>query len=169
MHVLVLNQDFSPIMICTVQRAFLLVYLNKAELISIQEDKKLRTINTTFPFPSIIRLDRYIPIPYKGVVLTRQNVLKRDNFECQYCGNRKDLTLDHLVPRSKGGRSTWTNLVTACKPCNSHKSDHSLEEVNFQLSKQPVKPSYLMFIRNTYKHLNQDWLTYLEPNAYKFS
>jgi 5-methylcytosine-specific restriction endonuclease McrA len=74
-----------------------------------------------FPMPSVIRLNRYVNAPYKGVNLTRQNIFKRDNFECQYCGTRRDLTIDHVVPRAKGGLDSWLNLVTACKRCNAKK------------------------------------------------
>ena len=96
--VLVLNQDYSPITICSVNRAFLLVYLEKAELINAVKDGVLRTVNKSFPRPSVIRITKYINLPYKGVVLTRHNIFKRDNNECQYCASKKDLTLDHLIP-----------------------------------------------------------------------
>ena len=166
MNVLVLNQDYSPLMLCSVQRAFLLVYLKKAELISQRKNKALRSINREFPFPSIIRIDKYVSLPYKGVVMTRHNIFRRDNHECQYCGSKSDLTLDHLIPRSKGGKSTWTNLVTACGDCNARKSDFSLEEIGFNLNKRPVKPSYLMFLKNAGMQVTQEWLIYLQPNAY---
>jgi 5-methylcytosine-specific restriction endonuclease McrA len=164
-QVLVLNQDYSPITICSVQRAFLLLYLNKAELINEVKERKLRTVSQSFPFPSIIRTIKYVNIPYKGVVLTRHNVFKRDHFTCQYCGTNRDLTLDHLIPRSKGGKSNWTNLVTACKSCNAKKGDFSPEEVGMNLKKQPVKPSYFMFLRASSID-REDWFPYLEPKAY---
>lgn len=164
-QVLVLNQDYSPISICSVQRAFLLVYLKKAELVTNIKEKSLRSVTTTFPFPSIIKINKYVHIPYKGVVLTRHNVFKRDNFTCQYCGINKDLTLDHLIPRSKGGKSNWTNLVTACKSCNAKKGDFSPEEVGMKLHKMPVKPSYVMFLKASSID-REDWFPYLEPKAY---
>lgn len=114
-RVLVLNQDYSPLMVCSVQRAFLLVYLNKSELVRPANGYRLHSVNQSFPMPSVIRLHRYVQAPYKGVALTRQNVFKRDNFECQYCGTKRDLTLDHIIPTSRGGQHTWLNLVTACK------------------------------------------------------
>lgn len=164
-QVLVLNQDYSPISICSVQRAFLLIYLEKAELVTEVKKMSLRSISQTFPFPSIIRIQKYVHIPYKGVVLTRHNVFKRDNFTCQYCGIRRDLTLDHLIPRSKGGKSNWTNLVTACKSCNAKKGDYSPEQAGLQLSKMPVKPSYVMFLKASGND-RDDWFPYLEPKAY---
>lgn len=167
MNVLVLNQDYNPLMICTIQRAFLLVYLDKAEIIANVKNKYLRTIDKEFPCPSIIRISNYAQVPYKGVVLTRNNILKRDNNTCQYCGTYINLTLDHVIPKSKGGKSSWTNLVTACSPCNAKKSDFTLEEAGLQLKKKPVKPSYIMFLKNSAASINSDWLTYLEPKAYQ--
>lgn len=163
--VLVLNQDYSPLTICSAERAFLLLYLDKAELLSEISSQALRTVNKTFPFPSVIKIKRYINIPYKGVILTRHNIFKRDTYSCQYCGTNKDLTLDHLIPKSKGGKSTWTNLVTACKNCNARKGDFRPEEVGLVLLRKPIRPSYVMFLRATSKRIREDWLPYLERKA----
>lgn len=164
--VLVLNNDFSPLTVCSVYRAFLLVFTSKAEMLSSEEGGFLRSISKSFPKPSVIRINRYVNIPYKGVVLTRHNIFKRDNYECQYCGVSKNLTLDHLIPRSKGGKSSWKNLVTACKKCNAGKGDYSPEQAGLILKKAPIKPSYIMFLRETSGRLKEDWLPYLKvPNA----
>lgn len=159
--VLVLNQDYSPITICSVNRAFLLVYLEKAEMIKDVKDSVLRTVTRSFPLPSVIRITKYINLPYKGVVLTRHNLFKRDQNQCQYCGSSKDLTLDHVVPKSKGGKSTWTNLVTACKKCNAKKGDDELVQSGMILKKKPIKPSYIMFLRNNSDNYGEEWLPYL--------
>jgi 5-methylcytosine-specific restriction endonuclease McrA len=118
-RVLVLNQDYSPLTVCSVQRAFLLIFLDKAELISGFDGQFLRTVTNQYPKPAVVRIMNYISIPYKEVELSRQNVFKRDSYRCQYCGTTKDLTLDHVLPRSRKGRSSWTNRVTACKSCNT--------------------------------------------------
>jgi 5-methylcytosine-specific restriction endonuclease McrA len=165
-RVLVLNQDYSPLTICSVERAFVLLYLNKAELLNEVEGKQLRTVSTTFPYPSVVRILNYANIPYRGVVLTRHNIFRRDEFQCQYCGSDSNLTLDHLIPRSKGGKSNWNNLVTACKACNAKKGDNTPEEAGMKLAKNPVKPSYLMFLRKSVTPFNEAWLRYLEPKAY---
>jgi 5-methylcytosine-specific restriction endonuclease McrA len=159
-RVLVLNQDFSPLMVCSVERAFILVYLKKSELVRPANGYKLHSVTATFPMPSVIRLNRYVNAPYKGVNLTRQNIFKRDNNECQYCGTRKELTIDHVVPRARGGKDTWTNLVTACKKCNAKKGDYSPEEANMPLKRKPYKPSYSIFLRD---HLNgaNEWDAFL--------
>ena len=161
--VLVLNQDYSPITVCTVYRAFLLTYLDKAELVNQSPNKVIRSVTKSYPWPSVIRIKNYVNIPYKGVVLTRHNIFKRDKHSCQYCGTKKDLTIDHIIPKSKGGRSTWTNLVTACKRCNTKKGDYSLDQVGMNLRSQPIKPSYIMFLRESYHDLQNEWLPYLNP------
>lgn len=163
--VLVLNQDYTPMTVCSMERAFLLVYLKKADLLSSAKDKVIRTVTVNFPYPSVIRINRYISIPYKGVVLTRHNVFKRDTYQCQYCGTTKDLTLDHLIPRSKGGKSTWTNLVTACKRCNARKGDFSLEESGLKLKIHPTKPSYVTFLMQNHGQIKEEWLPFLEPHV----
>lgn len=160
--VLVLNADFSPISVCTVQRAFLLTYLNKTELVSPANGHKLRSVSSTFPMPAVIRLRKYVNVPYKGVNLTRQNVFKRDAFECQYCGTKKDLTLDHVTPRSKGGRSSWNNLVTACKRCNTRKGNSRPEEVGIKLKTKPFRPTYIMFLRDFSGFHSEEWAPFLE-------
>lgn len=161
-RVLVLNQDFSPLMVCSVQRAFVLVYLNKSEMIRPANGHKLHSVSHSFPMPSVIRLNRYVRAPYKGVALTRQNIFKRDNFECQYCGTSKDLTLDHIIPSSKGGPHTWINLVTACKKCNAKKGDFTPEEAGMPIRKKPYKPSYALFLREMSGHHGNEWDDYLQ-------
>ncbi|MEO9964420.1 MAG: HNH endonuclease [Reichenbachiella sp.] len=163
--VLVLNQDYSPLAVCTVQRAFLLVFLDKAELLEADSESKLRTVSRSYPSPAVIKIKQYVNVPYRGVVLTRQNIFKRDHGRCQYCGTDRDLTLDHLVPRSKGGKSTWNNLVTACKSCNAKKGNDSLEQSGFVLKTPPFKPSYIMFLRNNLGSMKKEWIPYLDAPA----
>ncbi|MHA7102165.1 HNH endonuclease [Roseivirga pacifica] len=163
-RVLVLNQDYSPISVCSAERAFLLLYLQKAELVHDDPENKIRSINTAYPMPSVIRLQQYISIPYKSVLLSRQNVFKRDSNQCLYCGNGKDLTLDHVLPKSRGGQSTWTNLATACKKCNSIKGDKTPEEAKMPLAQKPFRPTYVMFVRNFSGFTSKDWLKYLGVN-----
>lgn len=159
--VLILNQDFSAIAVCTVTKAFLLVYLDKAELVSKANGAVLRTVSTSYPVPSVIRLQRYVKVPYYGITLSRHNVLRRDNFLCQYCGTNKNLTLDHLLPRSRGGETNWLNLVTACFRCNSRKGDRTPEEAGLKLLRKPTKPSLLSFLQLHLNAYNEDWGIYL--------
>ena len=159
--VLILNQDYTALTVCSIQKAFVLVFLNKAELVAEVGDRKLRTVSKSYAMPSIIRLFRYVNLPYRGVMLTRQNIFKRDNNRCQYCNTTQDLTLDHLIPKSKGGRSSWTNLVTACKTCNSKKGDQTPEEAGMTLRREPFKPSFIMFLRDFSGNIHEEWIPYL--------
>ena len=164
--VLVLNLDFSPITVCTVQRAFLLVYLHKADLISENSDYKLHTVTNTFPMPSVIKLKRYINVPYRGVMLSRDNIFKRDGYQCVYCGSNKDLTLDHVVPKSLGGKTSWKNLATACKRCNTSKGDYTPEKAEMKMSHYPFKPSCIMFLREFSGYDYEEWKPYLNVKEY---
>lgn len=159
--VLVLNQDYSALTICSMPKAFLLVYLNKAELIAESSTERLHSISQSFPFPSVIRLNRYVYFPYKGVVLTRQNIFKRDGNRCQYCGSPDHLTLDHVMPKSRQGRTSWDNLTTACKYCNSKKGQKTPEEAGMYLARRPFKPSFVMFLRNFSGILDNQWLPFI--------
>ena len=159
--VLVLNQDYSALTICSIPKAFLLVYLKKADLISESATEQLRTITKAFPMPSVIRLHRYVYLPYKGIMLSRQNIFKRDSSMCQYCGSHEDLTLDHVMPRSRGGKTTWDNLTTACKRCNSRKGDLTPEEAKMPLNIKPYKPSFIMFLRDFSGAVEDSWLPFV--------
>jgi 5-methylcytosine-specific restriction endonuclease McrA len=162
--VLVLNQDYRPISVCTVQRAFLLVFLNKAELLDADSGLNIRTVSSVYPMPSVVRLFRYVRIPFKTVELSRQNVFKRDNHQCQYCGISDDLTIDHVHPRSKGGSTTWKNLVTACRSCNTNKGDFTPEEAGMMLRTTPYRPSFVLFLREFSGFVSKEWIPYLRIN-----
>lgn len=124
--------------------------------------KNLHSVTKIYPWPSVIRLSRYISVPYKRVVLTRKNILRRDSYRCSYCG-RGDLplTIDHVVPRARGGSDSWENLVCACTLCNNKKGDRTPEEANMLLTNRPFKPSHIMFIKNVVGKLDENWKPYL--------
>lgn len=124
--------------------------------------KQLRTVNQAFAWPSIIRLSQFINLPYKKVVLTRKNILRRDSFKCGYCG-RSDLplTIDHVVPKARGGGDSWENLICACTLCNNRKGDRTPEEANMRLLNRPFKPSHIMFIKHVVGKLDENWKPYL--------
>ena len=159
--VLVLNQDYSAFTICSVPKAFLLVFLKKADLVCEDANEKLHSISQTFSFPSVIRLHRYVYLPYKGMMLSRQNIFKRDGNHCQYCGSGNHLTLDHVYPKSRGGKTTWDNLVTACKSCNAKKGDSTPEEARMNLKMKPYKPSFIMFLRDFSGSVEDNWLPFI--------
>ena len=160
-HVLVLNNDYRALTTCSVERAVVLVFLQKAELVESIPDRYVRSPTTRYPFPSIVRLRTYVRVPYKRVMITRKNILRRDRFRCQYCGCREKLTVDHVKPRSQGGRDTWENLVTACTPCNNKKGNRRPEEAAMPLFRKPYRPSHVMFIRDYIGILHEAWKPYL--------
>lgn len=160
-RVLILNQDYSALTVCSVERAFLLVFLEKAEMVADIKDVFLRTVSTAYPMPSIIRLNGYVKLPYRGVLLNRQNIFKRDGNKCLYCGAVNNLTLDHVIPRSRGGASSWDNLASACRNCNSKKGDFTPEEAEMPLKHLPYKPSFLIFLRDLSGTVDDQWYPYL--------
>jgi len=160
--VLVLNQDYTALALCSIQKAFVLLFLEKAEMVHKSETTNLRTITKIYPAPSIIRLQHYVHIPYKGISLSRHNVMKRDQYQCLYCGSTKNLTLDHLIPKSKGGSTSWTNLATACMRCNTKKGDRTPEEAGLTLKQKPRKPSLTAFLAAHAGSFDQNWHIYLK-------
>lgn len=163
--VLVLNQNYEAMSICNVQRAVILLFLGKAELISAKNSKLVYSVRTSLPFPTIVRLRVYIKVPYKKIVLSRKNIFRRDNHKCAYC-HRADLplTVDHITPRSKGGDDTWENLITACVKCNNKKGDRLPDEAKMPLTKKPSKPSHITFMKHFIGRVDDDWKPYLYMN-----
>jgi 5-methylcytosine-specific restriction endonuclease McrA len=138
--VLVLNQNYEPLNVCNVRRAIVLVIDGKAEVLEAYASC-VSSPSHTFAAPSVIRLVYLIRRPRPRVKLTRREIFIRDNYTCQYCGRQgPDLTIDHIIPRSRGGQHTWENLVSACKPCNHRKGGKSLIEARMTLRKQPAEP-----------------------------
>ena len=159
--VFVLNQDYQPLSVCSVQRSIKLIFLEKAELLHDDPDKKLRTVHRNYAYPSVIRLRRYIRLPYTKIVLSRRNIMKRDRFTCQYCSKRSDLTLDHVMPRSRGGKDTWENLITACNTCNVRKGNRTPEEADMPLKMKPYRPVHITFFQNFIGGVQEVWKPYL--------
>ena len=140
--VLILDVSFRPIRIVNWTRAMLMVLLNKAEALSYYQDVNIRSQYQAIPLPNVIKIRKYV----KGHTLfpkfNRVNIFIRDEYTCQYCGSKEkpqNLTLDHVVPKARGGKKSWTNIVTCCIPCNQRKADMSLEETNMRLIREPFK------------------------------
>lgn len=160
-NVLVLNQDYQPLSICSLQRSIKLVFLEKAELLHDHPTMKLRSAKAVHDFPSVIRLRRYIKLPYTKVVLTRRNIMRRDRFMCQYCGQKSRLTIDHIFPKSRGGKDTWLNLTTACDKCNVKKGNRTPKEAHMELINEPYRPIPITFFRDTNGGVQENWKPYL--------
>lgn len=159
--VLVLNQNYEPLSVCTVRRAFLLIFGGKAHAVE-QRDEVIHSVSAEFPVPSVVRLERYIHAPRRRVVLSKRNIFKRDNYQCQYCGATEGkMTIDHVVPRKFGGQATWENLVCACAACNNKKGEHRPEQVGMKLLNRPRRPNNISFIRNFIGLSDHRWKPYL--------
>jgi 5-methylcytosine-specific restriction endonuclease McrA len=169
-QVLVLNASYEPLNVCSVRRAHVLVWKGKAELLE-SLPRELRSASDTYAWPHVIRLVQYVRVP-RAVQrkISRRALFARDGWRCVYCGSSSGrLTLDHVVPRSKGGESIWENVVTACAPCNLRKGDRSLEESGLALSSLPKPPAPVLFIRLAAQRIPQRWQPYLESFGAKAS
>lgn len=168
-HVLVLNRLWQAVNICTVDRAFALLYTGHAQVVQEEphgfntysfrewcdysqqadEAEVVRTISIRIRIPRIILLCFFDRVPNQEVKFTRHNVFERDKNTCQYCGikfDRKELNIDHVVPRHQGGLTTWTNIVCSCIPCNSRKGNRTPEQAHMILTRKPKKPRWRPFM-----------------------
>jgi len=158
----VLNQNFEPLSVCSARRAVVMVFLGKADIIESYDGHRVKSVSSFIPLPSVVRLDLFIRVPYRRVILTRKNILKRDQHQCQYCGRAdRSLTVDHVVPRHLGGADSWENLVCACVKCNSLKGDKSPEQAGLRLLCKPKKPNNISFIQNFIGISDDRWRRYL--------
>ncbi len=143
---LVLNQSYEPLKIVDWQRAITLWVQGKVEILE-EHDKTVRAVSFSFKLPSVVRLLHFVRLRKRPVVqFTRLNIYSRDEMRCQYCGNEfeaEDLTFDHVVPVSAGGRRGWENIVTACEPCNRKKANRTPAEAGMKLLRQPHRPTVL--------------------------
>tara|TARA_R100000008_G_scaffold85578_1_gene75898 strand:+ start:853 stop:1353 length:501 start_codon:yes stop_codon:yes gene_type:complete len=161
--VLKLDSSFKPIEVIPWEEAIVLTWLKKAWAAEYS-DKWVHSATKKFQVPSVIVLFRYIDEKFFTLPCTRKNIFLRDENHCQYCSKRfreADLTIDHVIPRSKGGGSGWTNVVTACKPCNQRKSNYLLENAPVALIRRPLKPSYRSIIKKRVGNANLKWKEYL--------
>ncbi len=155
--VLVLNASDAPLNLCSWKKAVKLIYLSKALVIESRAEK----ISDNFPYPSIIRLSKYVSLPFKTVVLNRKNLMLRDNHTCQYCGKKDQLTIDHVIPRSRGGKDTWQNMIVACHRCNHLKGHELLENTELKLLAKPTVPPSALYLELTrQKNYPKNWMRY---------
>ncbi len=164
-NVLVLNTTYEPINICNIKRAVILLFKDDAVVLE-NYDKFIHSPSKKIKAPAVIKLKEYVKIPHKKVVLTRKNILIRDKYTCQYCGKRfpaSELTIDHIIPKSKGGLTKWDNVVACCKKCNEKKGHRSPWDANMTLVRKPSAPTYIYFL-HIVKHIgsnNKPWQKYL--------
>lgn len=180
--VLVLNSLYQAVQITGTHRAFRLFYAGRARALSADftpydfdnwcdlpvgiDDDVIRTPSRRIRIPRVIQLAYYDRVPHREVRFTRRNIFFRDRNRCQYCGKvfaQRDLNLDHVVPLSRGGHSEWTNVVTACVPCNSRKGSRSPEEAALKLFRRPKKPAGHPILRSGWiQSFHEEWRTFLD-------
>lgn len=146
-NTLLLNAGFEPLRIVSWQRAFVLVFQQKVEILE-EYRARIRTVSRVFPVPAVVRLTRWVNLKRQSPIIrfSRSNLYARDNYRCQYCHRffpEKDLTLDHVVPVVRGGRKTWDNILTACIRCNQRKGDRTPEEAGLKPLARPSAPKWL--------------------------
>ena len=161
-HVLVLNASYEPLNVTTVRRAHVLIFKGKAEVLE-ELERPLHSASDTYPWPHVIRLVQYVRVP-RAIQrkISRRALFARDGWRCAYCGTTSGrLTLDHVVPRSRGGESIWENVVTACAPCNHKKGNRTLEESGLHLVRPPRPPAPVLFIQLAAPKIPNGWQPYL--------
>ena len=167
-RVLVLNATYEPINVCTIRRAAVLLLKEKAELLEQRNGDALHSEHVTLTRPDVIRLVNYVRIPREAHrrKITRRAVLARDDWTCQYCGSTKSgLTVDHVIPRSRGGTSTWENIVAACASCNRKKGNRMPREINMHPKNTPRPPAPTVFIQVASPKIPDNWQQYLPQAA----
>jgi len=165
-RVLVLNATYEPINVCSVRRAVILLLKHRAEMVE-EGLSSLRSERTSVARPAVIRLSHYVRLPRDAHrrKITRRAVFARDGWECQYCGCRSQLTVDHVIPRSKGGSSEWENIVASCAPCNRRKGDLLPRQANMHPRRPPVRPHSSVFIHVASPVIPPAWKQWLPEAA----
>ncbi len=162
---LLLNTTFEPLAIVSWRKAVTLLFLEKVEVIS-EYDREIRSVSTRVRLPAVIRLLHFVRNNRLSARFSRKNVFLRDDYTCQYCGERfetRHLTCDHIVPKSRGGTTEWTNIVTSCVYCNLRKGDKLPEEADMHPRKKPARPSgfHVLMLNVGIKVLPDYWKDYL--------
>lgn len=156
-RVLVLNADYTPLNVTSSQRGFKLVFKGKAEVLK-SSDNPIYAGYQNFVRPLIIRLLKYVKYRVRNIRVNRNRIYRRDGGECVYCGSTKQLTLDHVIPKSKGGKNTWSNLVTCCHKCNLYKADRNPQEAGMNMRTKPYEPSLFSDVLNN--SIERVWVDY---------
>ncbi|MBI5878802.1 MAG: HNH endonuclease [Chloroflexi bacterium] len=163
--VLVLNATYEPLNVVSIRRAIVLLLKEKAEVVEAAA-AVLRAERRHFEYPLVIRLVTYVKVPRQmGLPLTRRTVLARDQYTCQYCGTqpgKNHLTVDHIVPRSKGGLTVWENVVAACAACNQRKGNRTPSDATMPLRSKPARPRYVAIVLLGHANAPRVWHKYLQ-------
>ena len=168
-QVLLLNITYEPLKIINWKRAITLLLLEKVEVLE-EYNLEIHSVRFTFKLPSVVRLLKLVKRPKTPVKFSRQNIYARDKYRCQYCGKKypsEDLTYDHVIPRYRGGKTRWDNIVTCCMSCNRKKGGRTPGEARMRLVRKPAQPKWLPAVRVTigFKEVPQTWRDYLYWNV----
>jgi 5-methylcytosine-specific restriction endonuclease McrA len=168
-QVLLLNITYEPLRVINWKKAITLLMLGKVEVVE-EYSREVHSVSFTLRLPSVVRLLRLVKRPKTPVKFSRQNIYARDKYRCQYCGKQlpsEELTYDHVIPKYRGGRTEWKNIVTCCIPCNRRKGGRSPKEAKMRLIRKPMRPQWLPAIRITigYREVPQTWRDYLYWNV----
>jgi len=159
--VLVLNTNYAPLEICSARRAICLYYLEKVDIL-INYDDEVHSPSVTMKIPSVIKLKEFIRHNSIELVLSRRNIFHRDKQVCQYCGKKTGPhTIDHIIPKERGGGETWENLVTACASCNIIKGNRLPEEIGMKLIKKPIRPNRIHYFQQFVGARQTEWRPFL--------
>jgi len=163
--VLFLDCDWQPMRVESWTRAVTDLFLGKIEVVEYSCDRTIKGVTREYPMPAVVRVLRRFRRDRVAIKFSRINIYTRDRFACQYCGARfdaEDLTFDHVVPRSQGGRTSWENIVTACVPCNAHKANRTPREAQMHLLRRPAKPRFLpiVSVQMDVRHVPEEWRPY---------
>lgn len=163
--VLLLNATYEPLRVISTKKAIVMIVEDKA-ITEVKGEGEFRSPSTTIPVPAVIRLRQYVKVPYvANKPLTNRAVLARDNYECAYCDKRRADTVDHVIPRSRGGQHAWDNVVAACRKCNAKKADKTLAELDWKIKWQPYTPRGMYWLIIGIKEVDSAWEPYLALGA----
>ena len=168
-QVLLLNITYEPLKIINWKRALTLLFMGKAEVIE-EYDREIHSVSFTVKLPSVLRLLKLIKRPKSPIKFSRQNIYARDRYTCQYCGIRhpaEELTYDHVLPKSRGGKTAWENIVTCCVDCNRKKGGRTPPEATMRLIRKPERPTWVPALRITIsiRRVPESWRDYLYWNV----
>lgn len=167
-QVLLLNITYEPLKVINWKRAIIMLTLGKVEVIE-EYNREIHSVSFSIKLPAVVRLLRFVKRPETPVRFCRQNIYIRDDYKCQYCGRKRppgQLTWDHVLPRARGGKTEWENIVTCCIVCNRKKGGRIPSEASMSLIRRPSKPEWLpvLRIRLSLKYTPQSWRDYLYWN-----
>jgi len=168
-QVLLLNVTYEPLKIINWKKAITLLFLEKVEVLE-EYGRAIHSVSFTIQLPSVVRLLRMVKKPKTPVKFSRQNIYARDKYRCQYCGDKsppEELTYDHVIPRFRGGKTRWDNIVTCCIRCNRKKGGHTPREAGLKLIRKPSRPTWLPALRISVgvREVPQSWRDYLYWNV----